>query len=294
MIDFGMRCHDICPKGPYTEVLDKVKSLGVNNIQLAFGKSVSDYDFSLGHYSAGFGRYLGEELKKRDIHLAVLGCYINPASPDESAREASVARFIEHLRYARRMGADMVGTETGRYSTDFSVVPETKSETCYQTILKSFRPIVKAAEQIGTTVAVEGVFDHTLYCPQRMRRFLEDIDSANVEVILDAVNLITPEAEFDPEAQRQIIDEAFSLYGDRISVLHLKDFVFDGQKQLYRHPGEGHFNYAPLMQHLYAKKPHIIGLLENSSPDRFHADCAYLQDQFNQAATRAATGAERK
>jgi len=280
MIEFGMRVHDLCPKGPLLTVLDAISDANIRNVQLAFGKSVSDYDFSTGHYSAGFGNYIRRELDRRDIHIAVLGCYINPANPDEAAREAAVARFIEHLKYAKRIGADMVGTETGRFSTDFKVTPLTKTEECYQTILKSFRPIVHAAEQLGVTVGVEGVFDHTLHSPEMMARFLEDIDSEAVEVILDAVNLMTPDVEFDPEGQTAIIDRAFELYGDRVSVLHLKDFVFDGEKQLYRHPGEGHFNYEALMSHVRERKPHIIGLLENSSPERFEDDCSYLRRAF--------------
>ena len=281
MIQFGMRVHDLCPKGPLLTVLDAISEAEIKHVQLAFGKSVSDYDFSVGHYSAGFGNYIRRELLKRDIHIAVLGCYINPANPDDAAREAAVARFIDHLKYAKRIGADMVGTETGRFSTDFKVTPLTKTEECYQTVLKSFRKIVRAAEQIGVTVGVEGVFDHTLNSPEMMARFLSDIDSEAVEVILDAVNLMTPDVEFDPEGQMAIIDRAFGLYGDRISVLHLKDFVFDNVKQLYRHPGEGHFHYEALMRHIHEQKPHIIGLLENSSPDRFADDCAYLEAQFN-------------
>ena len=280
MIQFGMRGHDICPKGPLTEVLDRFKAMGIEHIQLAPGKSFNDYDFSAGHYSTGLGWYLGKELAARNLHVAVLGCYINPANPDPQARENSILRFIDHLRYAKRIGADMVGTETGRFSTDFSVTPATRTEECYQTVLNSFRRIVRAAEQIGVTVGVEGVFDHTLYDPAMMKRFLDDIDSENVEVILDAVNLIPPEAEFNPEMQDRIIAQAFELYGRRISVLHLKDFVFDGSKQLYRHPGEGHFHYPALMRHIKAGKPQIIGLLENSTPDRYRQDCEYLLSQI--------------
>ncbi|MCR5293911.1 MAG: sugar phosphate isomerase/epimerase [Lachnospiraceae bacterium] len=283
MIEFGMRCHDLCPKGPLLEVLDKVQEANLTHIQLAFGKSVSDYDFQTGHYSAGFGHYLRKELEARNIHVAVLGCYINPANPDEDARKAAVARFIEHLKYAKRMGADMVGTETGRFSKDFKVTPLTRTEECYQTVLKSFREIVHAAEQLGMTVGIEGVFDHTIHSPALMDRLLHDLDSEAVEVIFDAVNLMVPEVEFDPAGQEAILSEAFSLYGDRISVLHLKDFVFDGAKQLYRHPGEGHFSYAPLMRFIKEKKPHIIGLLENSSPDRYAGDRAFLKEQFEKA-----------
>ena len=109
---------------------------------------------------------------------------------------------------------------------------------------------------------------------------IDDIDSENVEVILDAVNLIPPEAEFDPDMQTRIIAEAFELYGRRISVLHLKDFVFEGSRQLYRHPGEGHFHYPALMQQIRNGKPGIIGLLENSTPDLYRRDCEYLKNQL--------------
>ena len=278
-IDYGMRCHDICAKAPLLDVLDTVQANGIRHIQLAFSKSVSDYDFSTGHYNTGFCYYIRKELEKRDIHVAVLGCYINPANPDPKKRESEIARFIEHMKYARRIGADMVGTETGRFSSDMSVTEDTRSEACYNTVLDSFKRIVRAGQQLGVTVGVEGVFDHTLYSPEKMARFLSDIDSENVEVILDPVNLIPPEAEFDKEAQADLLNRAFSLYGDRISVLHLKDFVFDGNKQLYRHPGEGHFYYPALMRHLESK-PHIIGLLENSSPDRYEEDCRFISSSF--------------
>ena len=126
MIQYGMRCHDICPKAPLLEVLDTVRDNGIRHIQLALAKSVSDYDFSTGHYSAGFAGYIGRELDQRDIHVAVLGCYINPVNPDENAREGAVARFIESLRYAKRMGADMVGTEP---ADSVRISPPRRSQT---------------------------------------------------------------------------------------------------------------------------------------------------------------------
>ena len=138
------------------------------------------------------------------------------------------------------------------------------------------REIVAAAEKLGVIVGVEGVFNHTLYSPARMKRFLEDIDSPNVEVILDAVNLIHP-GQVEPEAQKRVIDRAFAYYGDRIGALHVKDFVFDGQEQLFRHVGDGLFRYEPLMKHVKERKPHIAMLLENSSRERYHEDVKFLR-----------------
>ena len=119
-----------------------------------------------------------------------------------------------------------------------------------------------------------------MYSPARMKRFLDDIDSPNVEVILDSVNLIHPD-EVAPEAQERVIRQAFEYYGDRISALHVKDFVFDGQNQLFRHVGEGLFCYEPLMQLIKEKKTHIPVLLENSSRERFHSDVAFLQEIYD-------------
>ena len=278
--NIGMRCHDLCPKMEMEALFKEVRANGIHQIQLAFGKSVSNYDFSTGHYSPGFARYIREQLAENGIHVAVLGCYINPTNPIESQRREAVDKFIEHLRYARVMGADMVGTETGRLDPDFRVTKESYTEEGYQLLLRSMREIVDAAEKLGVIVGVEGVFNHTLYSPARMRRFLDDIHSPNVEVILDAVNLIHPD-EVSPEAQERVVRQAFAYYGDRISALHVKDFVFEGEEQLFRHVGDGMFHYEPLLRLVKEKKPHIAMLLENSSRDRFHGDAAFLQEIYD-------------
>ena len=277
-MNYGMRCHDICPKADMDTVFDAVKNNGIDQIQLALGKSISGYDFNYGHYSPGFGRLIGRTLKERDIHVAVLGCYINPTNPDEKTRQAEVRKFIEHLKYAKAIGADMVGTETGRYSAAFDVVPYTYTEGCYQLLLKSMREIVSAAQKLGVIVGVEAVHDHTLYCPEIMRRFLEDVDSPNVEVILDPVNLISAE---NHQNQDQVIEDAFRLYGDRISVIHVKDFVMKDGEPEFAFVGTGLLHFETLMRKVKEHKPYIAMLLENSNPQRYHKDVEYLQGIYD-------------
>ena len=277
-MNFGMRCHDICPKADMDTVFDAVKNNGIDQIQLALGQSISGYDFNYGHYSPGFGRLIGRKLRERNIHVAVLGCYINPTNPDEKTRQAEVSKFIEHLKYAKAMGADMVGTETGRYSAAFDVVPYTYTEGCYQLLLKSMRQIVSAAEKLGVIVGIEAVHDHTLYCPEMMRRFLEDIDSPNVEAILDPVNLISRE---NHQNQDQVIEDAFKLYGDRISVIHVKDFVMKDGEPEFAYVGTGLLRFETLMKKVKEQKPYIAMLLENSNPQRYHGDVEYLQGVYD-------------
>ncbi|PNV62661.1 sugar phosphate isomerase/epimerase [Clostridium sp. chh4-2] len=278
-MNYGMRCHDLCPKGDFDTVFDAVKAHGVDQIQLAFGKSIEGYDFNYGHYSPGFGRMISNKLKERQIHVAILGCYINPVNPDETKRMAEVHKFIEHLKYAKAIGADMVGTETGRYDVNFEVAPYTYTEGCYQLFLKSMREIVSAAEKLGMIVGVEAVHNHTLYCPEMMKRFLDDIDSPNVEAIFDPVNLISSE---NYEKQEEIVERALSFYGDRITMVHIKDFVLENGRPKFAHVGEGMFNYKPVLKYLKENKPYVTMLLENSNADRYHSDVEYLQKIYSE------------
>ena len=139
-----------------------------------------------------------------------------------------------------------------------------------------------AAERLGVTVGVEGVFDHTLRSPEMMARFLKDMASPAIEVILDAANLVAPWAA-SPQEQNDVIDRAFQLYGDRISVLHLKDCVFEKGVQKCVRPGTGLVCYDALMRNVRAAKPEIIGLLEESDPRHFAQDAAFFAQRFAQA-----------
>lgn len=279
---YGMRGHDLCSKRSFEGFCKAVKELGVTDVQLAFKKSITDIKFDPGMYSPGLGNYLKRTLDKYGVHVAVLGCYINPTNPIEEKRQAEVAKFIEHLKYARTIGADMVGTETGRFDPNLKLNPATYTEAGYQLLLKSMREIVSAAEKLGVIVGVEGVATHTLYSPEMMLRFLRDIDSPNVEVILDPVNLLDGKNYKD---QDKIINRAFELYSDKISVIHMKDFKVENGEVKFEHIGDGLLNYIPTLTNLKTKKPHITMLLECSTPERFHSDCEYLQKIYDSIET---------
>lgn len=280
-MSFGMRGHDLGGKQTFDQLLEKLDKNNIDIIQLAFKKSIIDIDFTVGHYNPGLGHFIKKKLDEHGVHVAVLGCYINPTTPDEAARVASVKRFIEHLKYAKAIGADMVGTETGRLDADFKIVPGTYTETCYQRLLKSMREIVDAAEKLGVIVGVEGVATHTLYSPEMMQRFLDDINSPNVEVIMDPVNLLDRNNYMEQEA---VIDRAFKYYGDRISAVHVKDFKLDENGDVaFEQVGEGLFHYEPFFKHLKEMKPHISMLVENSNEARYKSDCEYLQKKYDEA-----------
>ena len=67
-------------------------------------------------------------LEKYELQCAVLGCYLNLATPDEEALAKNVACYKAHLRFARMIGALVTGTETGAPNTGYKTCPECWTE----------------------------------------------------------------------------------------------------------------------------------------------------------------------
>lgn len=284
MLKYGMRGHDIAVHQPMETAFSKMETLGITRIQLAMDKTISDLDFSVGSYTPRKAQQIRESLLRHHIELPVLSCYINPADPDEWQRKQAVARFIETMRYAKVLGAGLVGTETGRASSDMSITPLTESEDCYQRVLKSFSEIAEEAESLNVQVGVEGVFSHTLSTPEKMDRFLREIGSSKFSVILDAANLIRPSLAGDSAAISRVIGEAFDRYGDRIQVLHIKDCIYtDAWTQKCTPPGEGIMDFSMLMQLVRKSERDFPAILEESTPARFSKDARFFERAYEMA-----------
>ena len=69
-MSFGMRGHDLGGKQNFDDFLAKVKQNNIDLVQLAFKKSISDIDFTLGNYNPGLGYYIGKRLRDNNIHVA--------------------------------------------------------------------------------------------------------------------------------------------------------------------------------------------------------------------------------
>lgn len=275
MISFGFRGHDF-PDNEISALVRRCRDLEVTHLQLALRKSFPDL-IQDGVFSPGLARHLKTELERGGVAVSVLGCYINPIHPDEQTRQTEVSRFCEMLRFAKYMGADMVGTETG----NLGKTPEdNRTASVYQTFMQSMRQIVSCAEKLGVMVGVEGVAHHTIHCPKKMRQFLDEIDSPNVSVIFDAVNLIDTA---NAARQEEMMDEAFALFGERISVIHLKDYtVRNGIKQAAE-VGEGDLNFEHLFALCKKNKPYIHAVAEGIPPEKVEKTRRFLQEAYDRA-----------
>ena len=98
---------------PYRQLAEKAAEQGMDYVQLALSKAISDVDFSLGRLSPGLANEIGGAFAEHRVGIAVLGCYASLIELDDERFRHNVDRFKEHLRHARHFGAPIVATEVG-------------------------------------------------------------------------------------------------------------------------------------------------------------------------------------
>ena len=273
-MNIGIRLHDTAP-GTLKERLGFARAQGFSCAHVALSKVLDDFamEDAPEKLTDEYARRVRKEFGESGLECAVLGCYLNLADPNPERRSKTQEIYKAHLRFAAKIGARVVGTET--YANPESVFsdPAPQSEEAFQLLLDSLKPVNRCAEGCGAVLAVEPVWCHIISTPERAVRMLEELPSENLQIILDAVNLIAPE-----EANRaeDIIRNAISLLGDRVRILHMKDYVIAPEGELDACAcGLGSMRYEQLLS--FAAGRDLPMTLENTVPDNAEEARLFLE-----------------
>ncbi len=256
-MQIGIRAHDF----PVQSFENLAKTIKENNLvcaQLALNKAIlwEDNTPKLDKSSASSIKTF---FTGGGVNVSVLSCYINPSYPDNSARQGAINRFKEHIKFANLSGLSLVGTETGSFLENCDYHSWNETEEAYQICLSTFKELIQVAQENDVCIGIEPVVRHVINSPQRLKRFVDDINSKYLKVIFDPVNLITPE---NYKHQTAIIDEMHELFADRTPVIHLKDFVLENDEMKAVDVGLGELNLTYLI-------------------NKFSTNCDYILDEVN-------------
>lgn len=262
-MQIGIRFHDTVEL-PFEKRLQEIKRQGFSCTHIALSK-VPGFTADTDALTPGYAMYMRDAFRRADLDVAVLGCYLNLATPDEKALKANQDKYMAHIRYASLMGAGMVGTETGAPNTDYHYDKEAcHSKEALDTFINNLRPVVDYAEKMGVIVAIEPVYRHIVYSPQRARQVLDRISSPNLQIIFDPVNLLWTD---NYDRREEVFEEAMDLLKREICMIHLKDCVVQGDAVKSMACGLGEMDYTSVCKFAKEYKPFIHATLEDTKPD---------------------------
>lgn len=272
-MQLGIRLHDI-KKAPLEERLSIAREQGFACAHLALTKVVSEHSVENAALTPGYACHLRKLFERYGIDVAVLGCYLNLATPDEAALRKNRDRYLAHIRFASLLGCGVVGTETGAVNTAYTFEERNHSDEALDIFVENLRTVVEYAEKAGVVFAIEPVFKHIVWNPGRARQVLERIASPNLQIIFDPVNLLDIR---NYQNRDEIIAEAIEVLGDDIAVVHIKDFVVRDGALTSVAAGTGEMDYGRIIRFIKEKKPYIHVTLENTVPENAVAARKYIQ-----------------
>ena len=266
MLQIGIRLHDVNAHGTDEErTLEarakKAKEEGFSCVHLAVQKVIDGLSFDEGGLTEGLGFHLKRVFARNDLDIAVLGCYLNLAHPDPDERRRIKSVYNANLRLARVAGAGVVGTETGAPNAQYKLDAETHTEHALCDFMRSLEDVLDSAERWGVALAIEPVYNHIVYTPKVAQRVIREMGSRNLRVILDPVNLLCAE---NAESADAIFAEAIDLLGEKVAVLHLKDYTLKDGRLLSCAAGTGVMDYSRLMA-FARQKPCLQATLEDTT-----------------------------
>lgn len=278
-MQLGIRLHDT-KKLSFEERIADVHDLGFQCGHLALGKVIDEFPVTDEALTPGLAMYIKNIFAKNKVDIAVLGCYLNLTNPNQEQLKKTVHRYMAHIRFASWLGCGVVGTETGCPNETYTYVPECHNEESLQLFINNLRPIVKYAEQMGVVFAIEPVWKHIVCNPKRARRVLEEINSPNLQIILDPVNLLDI---CNYQNRAAIVDEAIELLGPDVAMVHLKDFVIEDGRMKSVGAGLGQMDYTSIMRFMKERKPYIHATLENTTPENNVQVKEFIQKLYDEA-----------
>ncbi len=266
MIQIGIRLHDVnTTKGEEMQTMEaRAKTAheeGFSCVHLALQKVIRGVTFDDAAMTEGLAMHVKRVFTENSLDIAVLGCYLNLAHPDPVKLAEIKRRYFANIRVASLAGACMVGTETGAPNEAYRYEPACHGKEALETFIRNLAPVVECAEHFGVTLAIEPVWNHIVWNADRATEVLEAIQSENLRIIFDPVNLLSAE---NLKERDYVIRDAMDKLCDKIAMVHLKDYSVSDGKLISIAAGTGEMDYRQILAFLKARKPFVMATLENT------------------------------
>lgn len=274
-----IRAHDLGVKGE-NEVARAVVAETLDGVQLVAYKCTSDIKYEQGSITDTRAEEIGKAFKECSLEIPLIGAYFNPVHPNTEKIDRGIAVFKNYLDVAKTIGCDTVGSETGSYNGDPWIYhPMNHSDEALDRVVETFSLLADHAAERGVNIGMEGAFGHVCHTPERLLQAIDRIGRDNIRIIFDLYNYLDIS---NVDSAYDILDRGLTLFGDRILLFHVKDFVIGESKLIQCGVGKGVLDYGRILKRIYAHNPDAILVLEGTTGDDIGYAVSFLREKINE------------
>lgn len=274
-----IRAHDVGVKGE-KEVALAVRNANLDGVQLVAYKCTTDIKYEKSAITPSRATEIGRAFTHEGLEIPLIGAYFNPVHPNGEKIERGIAVFKDYLEVAKDIGCDTVGSETGSYNGDPWIYhPMNHSEEALDRVVKTFSLLAEHASERGVNIGMEGAFGHVCHTPERLLEAVNRIGKDNIRIIFDLYNYLDIS---NVDEAYYILDRGLSLFGDRILLFHIKDFIVGEGKLVQCGVGKGVLDYDRILGKIYAHNKNAILVLEGTTGDDIEYAVSFLRKKINE------------
>jgi len=260
-----VRAHDLGVKGS-KEILMCLDRYDLDGVQLVCYKSYEDIPYDRGGITEEKAKEIGDAFRDAGKDIAMIGAYFNPVHSNIEKRERCRDVFAEYLAAAKTMGTGYVGSETGSFNDDvWTYHPNNRTEEARTFVRDTFKGLAEAARENGVSIAMEGAAGHVNWCPQVLKKTVDEINMPNVKVIFDLYNYLDQDNQHN---WKEILEEGLELFKGKILLFHMKDWLYTTEgrpKQV--NLGTGEADLETILKMIKAYDEDAVLVLEGTKAD---------------------------
>ncbi len=258
-----IRGHDLGAWG-INEVVDKSKLYGVDGLQLVCYKVFDETKYEPGSITEETAKIIGTKLAENNISVPLIGAYFNPVHSNKTKVETCKNIYKDYLKYAKILGSECVGSETGSFNDDdWSYNPKNRTDEALQEVVSVFSELCDYALDYGSYVAMEGAAGHVCYDVDTLAKAQKMMNRKNTRVIFDLFNYMDKDNQGD---YLNILDRGLETFGDKILLFHMKDCIFHNDKAPVQVPyGKGEMNIPEILKRIKAHNKDAVLTLEDTA-----------------------------
>ena len=250
----------------------------MDGVQLVAYKVLDDVAYTPEGMTEAKAKEIDAAIKKARKSIVLIGAYFNPVHSNKEKVATCKETFKSYLKYARTLGCDMVGSETGSFNDDkWTYNPLNRTDEALETVVETFRELADYAKECDVNIAMEGAFGHVCYDVDRLKLAIDKINRPNVKVIFDLYNYLDIS---NVDMCYDILQHGLRIFGRQIEIFHLKDFVIVDGKLKQCAVGKGELDFDKVLKAIQKSNPNAQLVFEGTVGDEIESAVQFIKSKM--------------